>query len=57
MSKFYPGLLFSFTEPNPDSNDYFAFTKEGKIAMIIIAVLIVLIPILIYTFVLKKKKD
>ena len=58
MSKFLvPGLLFSFTEPNPDSNDYFAFTKEGKIAMIIIAVLIVLIPILIYTFVLKKKKD
>ncbi len=50
-------LGFAFTEPNPEASDYFVFTKEGKIAMIVIAVLLVLIPILFYNFVLKKKKD
>ncbi len=50
-------LGFSFTEPNPDSGDYFTFTKEGKIAMIIISVLLVLIPVLVYNFCFKKKND
>ena len=58
MSNFLvPGFLFSFTESDPDSGDYFSFTKEGKIAMTVIAVLLVLFSILIYNFCFKRKKD